>query len=109
MGCMPLLQVVTVTQPRGPADDEEGVRHTTQVDVLPGFTMRLRPGVTLLTGFQVPVTTAKAFAYQFRSGLVVECERRRWEVKETHAPAKRHARGGARVSVPSRGAAPLDA
>jgi hypothetical protein len=109
MGFMPLLEVVTVTQSRGPAADEAGVRHTTQVSVVPGFTMRPRPGVTLLAGFQVPVTTAKAFAYQFRSGLVVECERRRWEVKKTHAPAKRHARGGARVSVTSRGAAPLDA
>jgi hypothetical protein len=79
MGFMPRLEVVTVTQPRGPADDEAGVRHKTQVDVVPGFTMRPRPGVTLLAGFQVPVTTAKAFAYQFRSGLVVACERRRWD------------------------------
>jgi hypothetical protein len=109
MGCMPRLEVVTVTQPRGPADDEAGVRHKPQVDVVPGFTMRPRPGVTWLAGFQVPVTTAKAFAYQLRSGLVVACERRRWEVHETHAPAQRHARGGARVSVTSRGAAPLEA
>ena len=109
MGFIPLLEVVTVPQPRGPADDEAGVRHKTQVYGVPGFNMRLRPGVTLLAGFQGPVTTAKAFDYQFRSVLVVECERRRWEVNETHTPAKRHARGGARVSVTSRGAAPLDA
>ena len=31
MGFIPLLEVVTVPQPRGPADDEEGVRHKTQV------------------------------------------------------------------------------
>ena len=109
MGFMPLLAVVTVTQPRGPADDEAGVCHKRQVDVAPGFPMRPRPGVTWLAGFQIPVTTAKAFAYQCRSGLVVACERRRWEAYDTHAPAQRHARGGARVSVMSRGAAPLDA
>jgi len=109
MGFMPRLAVVTVTQPRGPADDEAGVRHKPQVDVVPGFTMRPRPGVILLAGCQVPVMPAQAFAYQCRSGLVVACERRRWEVHETHAPAQRHARGGARVSVTSRGAAPLDA
>jgi len=109
MGFMPLLEVATVTQPRGPADAEEGIRHTTQGYGVPGFTMRLRPGVTLLAGFPVLVTTAKAFDYPCRSVLVVAFERRRWEVQETHTPAKRHARGGARVSVTSRGAAPLDA
>ena len=72
MGFMPRLEVVTVTQPRGPADDEAGVRHKPQLDVVPGFTMRPRPGVTLLAGCQVSVTTAKAFDYQFLSALVVE-------------------------------------
>jgi hypothetical protein len=109
MGCMPLLKVVRVPQPRGPADDKAGVRHKPQVDVVPGFAMRLRPGVTWLAGCQVPVMPAQAFAYQCRSGLVVACERRRWEVHETHAPAQRPVRDGARVSVTSRGAAPLDA
>ena len=109
MGCMPRLEVVTVPQPRGPADAAAGVRHTPQRAVVPGFIMRPRPRVTWLAGCQGPVTTAKAFAYQFRRGLVVACERRRWEVHETHTPAQRHARGGARVSVTSRGAAPLAA
>jgi hypothetical protein len=69
---IPLLELVTVTQTRGPADDEEGLRHKMQVYVVPGFNMRPRPGMTFRAGFQIPVTTAKAFDYQFLSALVVE-------------------------------------
>jgi len=69
---IPLLELVTVTQTRGPADDEEGLLHKTQVYVVPGFNIRPRPGVTFRAGFQVPVTTAKAFDYRFLSALVVE-------------------------------------
>ena len=68
----PLLELVTVTKTRGPADDAEGLLHKTQVYVVPGFNIRPRAGVTFRTGFQVPVTTAKAFDYQFLSALVVE-------------------------------------
>jgi len=68
----PLLELVTVTTTRGPADDEEGLLHKTQVYLVPGFNIRPRPGMTFRAGVQVPVTTAKAFDYQFLSALVVE-------------------------------------
>jgi hypothetical protein len=42
------------------------------VYLVPGFNIRPRPGMTFRAGFQVPVTTAKAFDYQFLSALVVE-------------------------------------
>ena len=69
---IPLFELVTVTQTRGPADNEEGLLHKTQVYVVPGFNIRPRPGMTFRAGFQVPLTTAKAFDYQFLSALVVE-------------------------------------
>src|SRR5712691_2486082 len=68
----PLLELVTVTKTRGPADDDEALLHKTQVYLVQGFNIRPRPGVTFRAGFQVPVTTAKAFDYQFLSALVVE-------------------------------------
>jgi hypothetical protein len=68
----PLLELVTVTMTRGPADDEEGVLHKTQVYVVPGVNIRPRPGMTFRAGFQVPLTKAKEFDYQFLSALVVE-------------------------------------
>jgi len=68
----PLLELVTVTTTRGPADDEEGLLHKTQVYLVPGVNIRPRPGMTFRAGFQVPLTTAKAFDYQFLSALVVE-------------------------------------
>jgi hypothetical protein len=68
----PLLELVTVTKTRGPADDEEALLHKTQVYLVPGFNIRPRPGVTFRAGVQVPVTTAKAFDYRFHSALVVE-------------------------------------
>jgi len=68
----PLLELVTVTRTHGPADDEESLLHKTQVYLVPGFNIRPRPGVTFRAGVQVPVTTAKAFDYQFLSALVVE-------------------------------------
>ena len=63
---------MTVTTTRGPADDEEGLLHKTQVYLVPEFNIRPRPGMTFRAGVQVPVTTAKAFDYQFLSALVVE-------------------------------------
>ena len=73
----PLLELVTVTQTRGPAADleeaeEASVLHKTQVYLVPGFNFRPRPGVTFRAGVQVPLTTAKAFDYRFLSALVVE-------------------------------------
>jgi hypothetical protein len=68
----PLLELVTVTTTRGPADDEEGLLHKTQVYLVPGFNIRPRPGMTFRAGFQVPLTKAKEFDYQFLSALVVE-------------------------------------
>jgi len=74
----PLLELVTVTQTRGPtgiereAGGEESLRHKTQLYLVPGFNMRPRPGMTLRVGVQVPVTTAKSFDYRFLSALVME-------------------------------------
>src|SRR5215813_7272028 len=61
----PLLELVTVTMTRGPADDEEGLLHKTQVYLVPGFNIHPRPGMTFRAGFQVPLTKAKEFDYQF--------------------------------------------
>jgi hypothetical protein len=73
----PLLELVTVTQTRGPAADPaqtaEAFRlHKTQVYLVPGFNIRPRPEMTWRVGVQVPVTTAKAFDYQFLSALSVD-------------------------------------
>jgi hypothetical protein len=73
----PLLELVTVTQTRGPAADiaeteEASLLHKTQVYLVPGFNFRPRPGMTFRAGVQIPVTTAKAFDYQVLSALVVE-------------------------------------
>jgi hypothetical protein len=69
---IPLLELVTVTQTRGPADNEEALLHKTQVYLVPGFNIRPRPGMTFRAGVQVPVTTAKEFDYRVLSALVVE-------------------------------------
>jgi hypothetical protein len=75
---IPLLELVTVTQTRGPtgtereAGGEESLRHKTQVYLVPGFNMRPRPGWTLRAGVEVPVTTAKSFDYRVLSALVIE-------------------------------------
>jgi hypothetical protein len=42
------------------------------VYLVPGFNIRPRPGMTFRAGFQVPLTKAKEFDYQFLSALVVE-------------------------------------
>ena len=68
----PLLELVTVTMTRGPAANEEGLLHKMQVYLVPGVNIRPRAGLTFRAGFQIPVTTAKAFDYQFLSALVVE-------------------------------------
>ena len=73
----PLLELVTVTQTRGPAAntveaEEASLLHKIQVYLVPGFNFRPRPGMTFRAGVQVPATTAKAFDYQFLSALVVE-------------------------------------
>jgi len=75
---IPLLELVTVTQTRGPTGTEregggeESLRHKTQLYLVPGFNMRPRPGMTLRVGVQVPVTTAKSFDYRFLSAVVME-------------------------------------
>ena len=66
----PLLELVTVTQTRGPAD--EPLHHKTQVSLVPGLNIRPRPGWTLRAGVEVPVTTAKDFDYRFLGALVIE-------------------------------------
>ena len=66
----PLLELVTVTQTRGPAD--EPLHHKAQVYLVPGFNIRPRPGWTLRAGVEVPVTTAKDFDYRFLGALVIE-------------------------------------
>jgi hypothetical protein len=66
----PLLELVTVTKTRGPA--EESLLHTTQVYLVPGLNVRPRPGVTLRLGVEVPVTTAKDFDYRVLGALVME-------------------------------------
>jgi hypothetical protein len=73
----PLLELVTVTQTRGPAvhpeeAEEPSLLHKTQVYLVPGFNFRPRPGMTFRAGVQILVTTAKAFDYQVLSALVVE-------------------------------------
>jgi len=70
----PLLELVTVTQTRGPATPagETALLHKTQVSLVPGFNIRPRPGMTVRVGVEVPVTTAKAFDYRLLSALVVE-------------------------------------
>ena len=68
----PLLELVTVTMTRGPAANEEGLLHKMQVYLVPGVNIRPRAGLTFRAGFQIPVTPAKAFDYQFLSALVVE-------------------------------------
>src|SRR5262245_22306970 len=69
---IPLFELVTVTQTRGPAENEEGLLHKMQVYLVPGINIRPRPGMTFRAGFQVPLTKAKEFDYQFLSALVVE-------------------------------------
>ena len=70
----PLLELVTVTQTRGPATPagETALLHKTQVSLVPGFNIRPRPWMTLRVGVEVPVTTATAFDYRLLSALVVE-------------------------------------
>src|SRR5215468_7229007 len=58
----PLLELVTVTQTRGPAD--EPLHHKAQVYLVPGFNIRPRPGWTIRAGVEVPVTSTKAFDYR---------------------------------------------
>lgn len=70
----PLLELLTLTRTRGPAGEaeESTLLHKMRVYLVPGINIRPRPGMTLRAGFQVPVTTAKDFDYQFLSALVVE-------------------------------------
>ncbi len=65
---------MTLTRTRGPAGEgeEDPLLHKTRVYLVPGINIRPRPGMTLRAGFQIPVTTAKDFDYQFLSALVVD-------------------------------------
>ena len=66
----PLVELTTMTQTRG--DKEEGLLHTTQVYITPGFNVRPLPGMTFRMGVDLPVTDARKFDYAIRSGLVIE-------------------------------------
>ena len=66
----PLVEVVTVARTRG--GDDDGLRHRTPVDVLPGFNARPWPGMTLRLGLELPVTDARTHDYAILGGLVKE-------------------------------------
>jgi hypothetical protein len=66
----PLLELATVTRARG--DNEDGLRHRTQVYVIPGFNARPLPGMTLRLGLEVPLTDARRHDYAILGGLVKE-------------------------------------
>ena len=66
----PLVELATVTRTRG--DDEDGLRHRTQVYVIPGFNARPFPGTTLRLGLELPLTSARTHEYAILGGFVKE-------------------------------------
>jgi hypothetical protein len=66
----PLVELATVTRTRG--DDDDGLRHRTQVYVIPGFNARPLPGMTLRLGVELPLTDARTHEYAILGGLVKE-------------------------------------
>lgn len=66
----PLVEVATVTRTRG--DNDDGLRHRTQVSVIPGFDVRPLPGMTLRLGLELPLTHARTHDYARRttSGVI---------------------------------------
>ena len=66
----PLLELATVTRTRG--DNEDGLRHRTQVYVIPGFNARVFPGTTLRLGVELPLTGARTHDYAILGGFVKE-------------------------------------
>ena len=66
----PLVELTTVTRTRG--DNEDGLRHRTQVYVIPGFNVRPLPGTTLRLGLELPLTDARTHDYAILGGLVKE-------------------------------------
>lgn len=67
----PFMEVETLTETRGPAE-EDSLRHKTQVYVVPGLNWRPRPGATVRIGAEVPVSAAKAFDYRLQGAIVWE-------------------------------------
>ena len=66
----PLVELATVTRTRG--DNEDHLRHRTQVYVIPGFDLRPLPGTTLRLGVELPLTDARSHDYAILGGLVKE-------------------------------------
>jgi hypothetical protein len=66
----PLLELVTVTRTRAPADDE--LRGKTRVSIIPGFNAKLLPGTTLRLGIELPLTRARTADYTLLGGFVKE-------------------------------------
>jgi Putative MetA-pathway of phenol degradation len=66
----PLLELVTVTRTRAPADDE--LRGKTRVSIIPGFNAKLLPRTTLRLGIEVPLTHARTADYTLLGGFVKE-------------------------------------
>lgn len=66
----PLVEVATVTRTRG--DDDDGLRHRTQVYIIPGVNARPWPGMTLRVGIELPLTDARTHEYAILGGLVKE-------------------------------------
>lgn len=66
----PLVELTTVTRTRG--DNDDGLRHRTQVYVIPGFNVRPLPGTTLRLGLEIPLTDARTHDYAILGGLVKE-------------------------------------
>jgi len=69
-GFTPLVELLTVTQTRGHAD--EAFRGRTQVYVVPGLNVRPWPGTTARFGVQLPVGDARKADYVLHGGLVWE-------------------------------------
>ena len=54
------------------AEDAPQLRDRVQLYLTPGFNVRPLPGVTLRTGLQLPVSTARQFDYAMHGALVWE-------------------------------------
>ena len=69
----PFLELNTVTKTSGSsAEDAPQLRDRVQLYLTPGFNVRPLPGVTLRTGLQLPVSTARQFEYTLHGALVWE-------------------------------------
>lgn len=69
----PFLELNTVARTSGSAaEDAPPLRDRVQLYLTPGFNIRPLPGVTLRTGLQLPVGSAREFDYTLHSALVWE-------------------------------------